>query len=270
MQLEIVWVGSQPLVQLEKMSANIVLHVVDTLPEAEQYLAGQHHVVLLVISQDYPEQITQSEIASFHRLSPTTRIIQIAGQWCEGDMRTGRRLDGVWRIYWHQAETRLTREILELVQNRPPIWRLPLTATADEQALRGTDGQETASLRGLRIAVDAVAAETTAGLSTALVASGACLIGPPTTAEVDDIEAIVWDDERRSLDAELTVRRLSRDFPSSPIVALLGFPREPTTLWTEGRPVRVLAKPFDLRDLTWELRIATGKSPIASACERAG
>jgi CheY-like chemotaxis protein len=62
-------------------------------------------------------------------------MIALLGSWCEGEMRSGQPWPTVLRVYWHQALSRLGREVRRLAAGDCTSWGLPLTATEEERLL---------------------------------------------------------------------------------------------------------------------------------------
>jgi hypothetical protein len=65
----------------------------------------------IVLFQARPGSIRQSDVERLHCLAPLARLIVVAGPWCEGELRSGRPIQGVTRILWHQWKLQLPLEL---------------------------------------------------------------------------------------------------------------------------------------------------------------
>ena len=267
-------VGRQPNFALDADASLANCRWVDCLPTATRYLAAGGQAMLVVLVQSYPEQYTQSDIEALRGAAPLARIACVDGPWCEGRSRTGRRFYGVWRIYWHQQTSRLAQEFQRIAAGQLPAWSTPLTVSENELMVQSLSAFSLYELAGLHVLIDAQPAETRDNLFSALTRAGANPIYRDQSEPKARIDAIVWDDEGRSLRVRPKLAAMAVEYPSVPVIALLGFPRHNdydclTTL--NDFPLRVLAKPFELRDLGWELINVTGRASADSrSLPRAG
>ena len=71
--------------------------------------ANDPDLILLVASR--PGRFSAAEVESLHRRAPLARLIALLGSWCEGEVRSGHPWPGVTRIYAHQWQARLPREL---------------------------------------------------------------------------------------------------------------------------------------------------------------
>lgn len=239
-----------------------------TLPDATQFLSQGGESDLVVLVQSYPEQYTQSDIEELRQSVPLARIVCLDGPWCEGGWRTGRRLQGVWRIYWHQQIPRLLQEFSRLLARKQPVWSSPLTASEDERLLCTLDASPNHAICGMHVAIDAQSDEWCTTLTAALSPANVQPIRRNRQETTTPPAAIVWDDEGRSLRTSELLDNLHHQFPSIPVIALLGFPRVEDVdclINQHDAPLQTLAKPFDLRDLRWALADITGRSSIESS-----
>ena len=83
---------------------------------------------LILLAQPRPGVDTQSEIERCRAAWPLARIVVIAGAWCEGELRTGRPLAGVIRLYWHELAPWWLEAVHRLAAGQCPPWSAPLTA----------------------------------------------------------------------------------------------------------------------------------------------
>ena len=66
---------------------------------------------VIVLLQTRPGSIRQFDVERLHCLAPLARLMVVAGPWCEGELRSGRPIQGVTRILWHQWKLRLPLEL---------------------------------------------------------------------------------------------------------------------------------------------------------------
>ncbi|NOY42051.1 MAG: hypothetical protein GXP26_09465 [Planctomycetes bacterium] len=182
---------------------------------------------LIVLAQSIPGEFRQSDIDRLSELAPLARIIVVAGTWCEGEMRTGSRLDGTLRLYWYEFAPWWQAALRNLAGGLCPPWSLPLD---NPQAGRGISNTHSASkpLTGT-VVVDAADFAVFESLSSALASFG---INAAWTCHDDPaslpshIAAGIWDGgqlNRKEL-ARLT-SFCQKIQAHGKVVALLDFPR---------------------------------------------
>jgi hypothetical protein len=72
-------------------------------------LFGDPDLILLVASR--PGRFSAAEVEALHHRAPLARIVGLLGSWSEGEVRSGHPWPGVTRIYAHQWQARLPREL---------------------------------------------------------------------------------------------------------------------------------------------------------------
>jgi len=212
-------------------------------------LDGMVHPALppevIVVALSRPSQFSSQQIEAVFRLAPLSRLVVLAGSWCEGELRTGHPWPGVIRLYWHQGEARFQ----EMLSEPNPLWSHPRTATDVERLLAtpvsGHDG------RKQMIAIGTESSITYHGLATTCAAAGYATvwIPPRQPTMVHNIAAGIWDELQRP-PSPGCLRTFVRQARGAPIVALLNFPRleDYQRLQDEGVK-KVIAKPFMNADL---------------------
>ncbi len=198
-------------------------------------------------------------LEALHRRAPLARLVVVCGSWCEGELRSGRALSGVTRVYWHQFVERAEAALVE--QGDFAGWRLPRTATAIDVSLQ-LRRQEAQPLTDPSIGILASRAEATA-IGEALAACGVSSVWVRDEHDLpDDLPALIWSGPSLAARPEVVLR--------VPTVALLNFPRQ--SEWQLARElgfVGVLGKPFLLGDLRGQL-LRLGFLPAAEIMRQAG
>ncbi len=230
------------------------VYAVDPLSAANQLACIESPPELIVLAESRPGQFSAESIDAMRRLAPLARMHRLLGTWCEGEQRTGRPPAGCTSSYWHQWHPRVERQLARASSGLRPIWVLPSTASADEQALATAD-EPLARGSGL---VVICACETQAAESLADV----CRLAGYTTVIVRDDQqwaapgavAVVWDTSVERAKNHECVETICRSAGGAPLVALIGFPRaEDVSQATHGRVAAVVSKPFSIHDMLWQL-----------------
>ena len=90
---------------------------------------------LIIVAQSRPGQFAQAEIESWQQRYPLTPVIVVLGSWCEGEMRSGKPLIGVPRLYWHQFSAQYEDFTEQIIAGKPTRWHLPSTSTRSDVLL---------------------------------------------------------------------------------------------------------------------------------------
>ncbi len=78
------------------------LAVSDCETASELLNQSQYLTEFILLAQPLPGSYQQSEIERLRRAAPLAQIVLVAGSWCEGELRTGKPLAGVLRLYWYE------------------------------------------------------------------------------------------------------------------------------------------------------------------------
>lgn len=229
---------------------------VESLEAANRRIAEQECAPeLLLVALPRPGTLGQDEVDTFARLSPLTRIVSVAGTWCEGELRTGRPLTGVVRVYWHELPVWWRSAMSALSAGKSPPWSAAL-----DNPLAGREIVQPAKLEECtgQIIIDAVDFAVFSTLDAVLSAYGwNCEWQPRHRPEKWSLLTAnncvaIWDgsqldaDELENLQA--FVKRMSGQEIS--VVALLDFPRgEHLRLAQDLGVAEIIAKPYQVAGL---------------------
>ena len=227
---------------------------------------------LVLFAQARPGVDDPSPSERLRAVAPLTRVVVVAGSWCEGELRTGRPAAGVVRLYWYEFAPWWRAAVAEWEANETPAWSEPLDDVRAGQetavvALRERDNVVPAE-RDV-IVVDAVDFAVFETLAAVLAPFGWCCEWQPRhrpeLAAVTALVAAIWDGGQLS-DRELAALRafaagVHAANAAAPVIALLDFPRvEHLQAARDAGAAAVLGKPYQVARLVNELDrlIATG------------
>jgi hypothetical protein len=225
---------------------------------------------VVLVAQPWPGVDEQEVVDRLQAAAPLVRIVVVAGSWCEGELRTGRPLTGVTRIYWHELPAWWRRAVAERDAGFAPHW-------AGAASVHWRSGGEETRGRGT-VAVDAVDFVVFETLEAALRLFGwKCVWAPRGRGEVGDAVAGIWDGGQ--LDAEERVAlaafcdRLTRaGLGAKPqaVMAIVDFPRgEHVELASRLGASVVMGKPYRVDALADELARLVAGQPHSSLARSA-
>ncbi|MEQ8839115.1 MAG: hypothetical protein RID07_20080, partial [Lacipirellulaceae bacterium] len=142
------------------------LLALESIHDSQRLIEDQNSAPeLLLVALPRPGAIAQSDVDALARRSPLTRIVIVAGTWCEGELRTGRPLTGVVRLPWYELPTWWRAAQVALAAGKSPPWSVAL-----DNPLAGREIAEPTkpALRSGHVIVDSVDHAVFAALSTAL------------------------------------------------------------------------------------------------------
>lgn len=227
---------------LEIASLNIEEH--DEAPE------------LILLALPRPGSVDQSEVDALVRQSPLTRIVAVAGTWCEGELRTGRPLTGVVRLYWHELPRWWRAAKAALAAGESPPWSVAL-----DNPLAGREITEPTYVvaRPAHVIVDSVDHAVFTALSTALLPYGLQGQWQPRhrperwdSSTAANCAVAIWDgsqlDAKELANLTAFAERMSEQGVS--VIALLDFPRaEHMEMARKVGVAEVIAKPYQVAGL---------------------
>lgn len=216
---------------------------------------------VLLLAQPRPGCVDQAAVDQLQAAAPLTRIVVVAGSWCEGERRTGRPLAGAVRLYWHEVPTWLRRNLALRNGGRTPEWSRP--GDPSEAAVASLDLFPPAEAALAALAVDAIDFATFQTLADALRAIGFnCVWTPRGRGVVAGVRAAIWDGGQLdpSECAALAALRARLDGPAAvPIVALLDYPRAEHIEQARALgAAAVLGKPYSVASMVSELSRLVG------------
>ena len=208
-------------------------------------------LILLVASR--PGRFSAAEVEALHRRAPLARLVALLGTWCEGEVRSGHPWPGVTRIYAHQWQARLPREL--------ETWQ-PRTATEIDRLMSSRP-----STKAPRQLIGIAAAQRTMfdALATACRSFGqdAVWLLPNLPPPVQRVDAIIYDVTLDLPDELARLGELREQLHLPPALLLLDFPRQrDLEQATQGGATSILAKPYLLTDLAAEIERIT-RSPAS-------
>ena len=209
---------------------------------------------LVVLACSRRNQFAVSEIEQLMNRFVNVPVVALSGSWCEGEMRSGKPIPGLLRVYWHQWQGSFDRFQAELAEQGVSSWNLPKIASAADRILFArptvTAGElENASLLG-KIGVSAMTQE-----KFQMLADGLGVNRPPPTwletldtHEFASVEFSAICIECNSITDFLRQRiaaiRLAH--PCTPLILIMNFPRQQDILSAARLGIRqVVSKPFD-------------------------
>lgn len=222
----------------------------------DDYLSIRDRLVpdAILFVQSRPGQIGPTEVERLHAAAPLSRLVMLVGSWCEGELRSGRPCSGVIRILWHQWQPRLIPFLLSDSAPVPGWWRMPRTASLDEQ-FACTVHSDWPRRQGL-VAVHADSSHTFAALSEACQSGGYATVWywSQESVAAAGVVAVLADGTSCDASGIRFLRQVVRRHRSAPVIALLDFVRRQDYEQAMSEGVfAVLAKPFLVYDLLWHL-----------------
>jgi len=210
---------------------------------------------LVVLLQSWPGEFSHEQVARMAQLAPLSRMVRLAGSWCEGEGRSGVSGAAAMRIYWHQWPSRAGDAMTRLGDGGCPIWGLPLTATEDERLLA-----QVTRLHARRHGTVIIAShdpEMADWLAAAAPMRGyqpVCVEPIPGRVRANGVAAALWDASQFHEEQAESLQAFVRSLGNAPLIALLNFPRAEDYLRAlAAGAAAIISKPLLLSDLFWQL-----------------
>ena len=231
---------------------------------------------LIFLAQPVPGIFRQEEIDRLQQLVPLTRLIIVAGSWCEGELRTGTPPGGVIRLYWYELATWWQAAIRQYDTGLCPLWSLPLD---HPQAGRCSSANQLSndlsnSSSPLSVQIDAADYAVYETLADALGEHHIQSFWQGRDENVNSpATAGIWDGGQLN-DRELTRLKHFCHQTAGPVIGLLDFPRiEHLQQAKSAGAAAVFAKPYIVEELVAAIVTAittpTGRSAKSLAASPA-
>jgi hypothetical protein len=207
---------------------------------------------LIVLAQSRPGVIAARDVDGMRRDNPLASFVALLGTWCEGELRTGRPLADVRRIYWYDFPQWWLRQLAMWNAGRCPDWARPEEVAAAVTPIRAVG----------MVAIKTTCWDTAETLAGVLRDAGylPCLLRHDEPPPPREFVAGIW--EGRQLD-EREAKQLAHyceqlGSTGAAVVALLDFPRfDRCERARECGAAVVLGKPWQNADLLAALEHAT-------------
>jgi hypothetical protein len=229
---------------------------------------------VLLLAQPRPGVNAQEHLDRLYATAPLVRVAVVAGTWCEGEMRTGRPLQGSLRLYWHELPAWWEGAQRDRSAGRAPPWSLPVepwaAAAWRDHPGAGMDAQAARAV----VAIDARDFATFETLSAALAGLGWRCIWTPRGRKLADAgrasdaasaTAGIWDGGQLDPAECNALQRFCKQFgvQPAPVIAMVDFPRlEHLELVRTAGASAIMGKPYAITALAAEL----GALNAAAAC----
>jgi CheY-like chemotaxis protein len=235
-----------------------------TLGEAvEQLLGADLPPEVILLAEPRPGMNEQELVDRVQFLSPLTRLIVVAGSWCEGELRTGRPLAGALRLYWHELPAWWREATARRNAGFAPHWSAPL---GQPHPIIPASCRQTSTSTSVAIdAADFAAFETLAAVlpQHGYDAVWTRLYG----SDVRSAQLGIWDGGQLDCNELEALSYFCRKFQASPapVLALVDYPRpKHFELIREAGAAAVLGKPYAVASLIATLADLTTPPPTAS------
>ena len=197
---------------------------------------------LIFLAQPLPGDVKQSEVDRLQSIAPLTRIILVAGTWCEGELRTGTPPTGVIRLYWYELASWWQAAMRHYRDYHCPLWSLPLDHA---QAGRwSADASDTVAEPQIHVLVEAHNFSVYETLSSGLTAYGIHTTWSRHQSANDKFNAGIWDGSQLGVAEQKRLAEFCKQV-AGPVVVLLDFPRrEHFQLAKEIGATAVFGKPY--------------------------
>jgi hypothetical protein len=230
--------------------------------------SGARSPEVVLLAQPRPGVDAQEAVDELQATAPLTRIVVVAGTWCEGELRTGRPPTGVLRLYWHELPAWWREAVAQRAAGRAPHW-----STTPEQALDAARRDDAAAVVAATVAVNAIDYTTFEALEAALRAAGwACRWTPRGRGDMGPAALGIWDGGQLEPDEQRSLSDFCGRFPRqpAPVVTLVDFPRiEHLELVLQaGACGAIVGKPYRASALVDELHQAEGLTTEARRARR--
>ncbi len=223
---------------------------------------------LIFLAHPLPGLFCQADIDRLQSLVSLTRLVLVAGTWCEGELRTGTLPSGVIRLYWYELAPWWQANVRRRAAGLSPLWSLPLDHAqagrwSSDKGLPPIQSLRSNAIRSVLIhTIDYAVYET---LSAALEARGieSSWNGQAASGTLS-VTAGIWDGGQLSNPELAHLTRFCQQI-SGPVLALLDFPRVEHFQQAEAAgAAAVFAKPYVVEELIMALATPPSRSATKS------
>ncbi len=241
-----------------KASFPVRLFPLEALLQHKQSVAGCR---LMIIAQSRRGQFPNVDVEELIERNPGTPVVGLCGTWCEGELRSGRPLDGMVRVYWHQWLGRVECFLERMQREGITAWHLPRICSAADRVIadipvRGSfEVGFTVGISSIRRSEYLMLEDTCRQFAINSVWVEHFSRADDTSARLNALLVVSnsWDQyvQRR-------VKILQKSFPMVPMAATLNFPRPRDVMAARRIGVnQLLSRPFQLRDFFFTLQRLT-------------
>jgi hypothetical protein len=239
-----------------------------TWPDALAAISDSSSLPDLVLwAQARPYAVNQQPLDQLCRTSPLTRVVVVAGTWCEGELRTGQPPQGVVRLYWYEFAPWWRAALSRAAAGLTPPWAEPMFDPRAGQFIGShfaNSGEPLSNERRL-VAIDCLDYGTFEALQLGLRGEGWGAhwqprrrpeIGGEQNKSAHAFSAGIWDGSQLDETERSSLRSFCMQMRDSgaPVIALLDFPRfEHQQAIQELGASEILGKPYQLSLLIQEL-----------------
>lgn len=220
-----------------------------SIAQARQFAREPHEPAHgIVFCALRPGQVDADSVEALHRAAPLASLVLLLGSWCEGEVRSGRTIPGVVRIYWHQWRHALPAALGLPTRDRSLPPRLPRAASEADRLEHSLCTGETVQ-REVLVAICTDRAAMFDTLAEAVAAGGfrAAWQPPLHPLQVRGADVCLWDGW--PVEPLETYTSPSPEGPAAHVL-LLDFPREHDRRRALSLgAAEIVSRPFQLPEL---------------------
>ena len=220
---------------------------------------------IVVVAQPRRNQFDAAELERLTQKFSPIPVVILCGSWCEGETRSGSPSPGIERVYWHQWAGRFQNFRKHLKMQQIGSWHLPRIASVSDR-IQADLFKPNSIKPKQKIGISSLTHEGFSMLSEVIGSGNSVWVAPGVSDQVSAVQFSTICVEANSL-TQATVQRiqgLQSNFPSTPLVLILNFPRRREFELAANLGVfELVSKPFQLSDLQFAVERAMSRK-IAS------
>jgi CheY-like chemotaxis protein len=229
----------------------------------EKLAAGDLPPELIVLALTRPGVFGLQPLRQLRSLAPLAGYCVVLGSQCEGEMRTGKPLLGMPRVFWHAWPTFWAQQIARRNDGLLPAWTLPATVSEEDRLLSHADSPSS-QVHPVQVAILAETPASARALANAVAVDGhiATVWKANDRDSTEAVEMVVWDAPPAALADRRQVEAVKRRSSGAALLGVATFPRYQERAKAVSAGVdAILAKPFLLDHLLAEIaRLATPRT----------